>query len=138
MQSILFYNKSIALAPHPTLEEYTAPPAPPEKITSVTIDKEVEGPPPKPNPYQRRNSMGGRKKAPPAKYEPLALSYANRSAALRRLCQYEECLLDIARAAKFGYPRENVFKVHSCLPLPACCDILDIFRNFRPYTYHTC
>ena len=121
MQSILFYNKSIALAPHPTLEEYTAPPAPPEKITSVTIDKEVEGPPPKPNPYQRRNSMGGRKKAPPAKYEPLALSYANRSAALRRLCQYEECLLDIARAAKFGYPRENVFKVYSCLLLPTCC-----------------
>ena len=121
MQSILFYNKSIALAPHPTIEEYFAPPAPPEKITSVTIDKEIEGPPPKNRNQQRRNSMGSTKKAPPAKYEPLALSYANRSAALRRLCQYEECLLDIARAAKFGYPRENVFKVGCCFCLGVHC-----------------
>ena len=28
-----------------------------------------------------------------------------RSAALRKLSQYEDCLRDIARAAKFGYPR---------------------------------
>ena len=102
MQSILFYNKSIALAPHPTIEEYFAPPPQPEKITSVHIEK--EGAP--------KKSVGEKKKkAPPAKYEPLALSYANRSAALRRLCQYEECLIDIARAAKFGYPKENVFKL---------------------------
>ena len=69
-------------------------------------------------------------KAPPAKFEPLALSYANRSAALRRLCQYEECLLDISRAAKFGYPKENVFKLWErkgkcyqvrIFPIPAIC-----------------
>ena len=41
----------------------------------------------------------------------MALCYANRSAALRRLCQYEDCLRDIARAARFGYPKENMFKL---------------------------
>ena len=45
------------------------------------------------------------------KFEALALCYANRSAALRRLCQYEDCLRDIARAARFGYPKENMFKL---------------------------
>ncbi len=34
-----------------------------------------------------------------------------RSAALRKLCQYEDCLRDIARAARFGYPKENMFKL---------------------------
>ena len=34
MQSILFYNKSIAMAPHPTVEEYFAPPPPPDKVNS--------------------------------------------------------------------------------------------------------
>ena len=52
---------------------------------------------------------GGRR--PPSKYEALALCYANRSAALRKLGQWEECLRDIARAAKFGYPRENIYKL---------------------------
>ena len=47
----------------------------------------------------------------PNKFEALALCYANRSAALRRLCQYEDCLRDIARAARFGYPKENMFKL---------------------------
>ena len=37
---------------------------------------------------------------PTNKFEALALCYANRSAALRRLCQYEDCLRDIARAAR--------------------------------------
>jgi tetratricopeptide (TPR) repeat protein len=45
------------------------------------------------------------------KFEALALCYANRSAALRRLCQYEDCLRDIARAARFGYPKENMYKL---------------------------
>ena len=45
------------------------------------------------------------------RFEALALCYANRSAALRRLCQYEDCLRDIARAARFGYPKENMFKL---------------------------
>ena len=45
------------------------------------------------------------------KFEALALCYANRSAALRRHCQYEDCLRDIARAARFGYPKENMFKL---------------------------
>ena len=53
---------------------------------------------------------GGRHR-PPSKYEALALCYANRSAALRKLGQWEECLRDIARAAKFGYPRENIYKL---------------------------
>jgi hypothetical protein len=34
-----------------------------------------------------------------------------RSVALRKLCQYEDCLRDIARAARFGYPKENMFKL---------------------------
>ena len=45
------------------------------------------------------------------KFEALSLCYANRSAALRRRCQYEDCLRDIARAARFGYPKENMFKL---------------------------
>ena len=32
MQSILFYNKSIAYAPHPDIQEYTNPAPPPEKV----------------------------------------------------------------------------------------------------------
>ena len=47
----------------------------------------------------------------PGKYESLSLSYGNRSAALRKLSQYEDCLRDIARAAKFGYPRQNIYKL---------------------------
>ena len=34
-----------------------------------------------------------------------------RSAALRKLNQYEDCLKDIARAAKFGYPKASIYKL---------------------------
>ena len=65
----------------------------------------------------------------PSKYESLALSYGNRSftnqkfrpllmkifhlrsAALRKLNQFEDCLRDIARAAKFGYPKASIYKL---------------------------
>ena len=36
-----------------------------------------------------------------------------RSAALRKLSQYEDCLRDIARAAKFGYPRYFLKNIYS-------------------------
>lgn len=52
-----------------------------------------------------------RKTVDKKQYEALALCYANRSAALRKLCQYEDCLRDIARAARFGYPKENMYKL---------------------------
>ena len=58
-----------------------------------------------------RAGAGGVRRRAPSKYEALALCYANRSAALRKLGQWEECLRDIARAAKFGYPRENIYKL---------------------------
>ena len=41
MQSLLFYNKAIAYAPHPTLEEYTAPPPPFEKQPAVQFSEDV-------------------------------------------------------------------------------------------------
>ena len=47
----------------------------------------------------------------PSKYESLSLSYGNRSAALKKLNQYEGCLRDITRAAKFGYPKANIYKL---------------------------
>ena len=34
-----------------------------------------------------------------------------RSAALRKLNQFEDCLRDIARAAKFGYPKASIYKL---------------------------
>ena len=115
MQSLLFYNKAIAYAPHPTLEEYAAPPPPFEKVTSVQFSDDVLPPE-----LQKANNPGNKKsmkkksepqKRPSAPYEPLSFCYANRSAALRKLCQYDECLLDVARAAKFGYPKQMVFKL---------------------------
>merc|ERR1712223_464433 len=39
MQSLLFYNKAIAYAPHPSLEEYARPPAP--KVQSVQFSEDV-------------------------------------------------------------------------------------------------
>ena len=50
-------------------------------------------------------------KRTPGKYEALAISYANRSAALRRLSQFEDCLKDVSRAAWLGYPKENLYKL---------------------------
>jgi len=112
MQSILFYNKSIAYAPHPTIEVYNNPPPPFEKVTSVQFSDAVL-PPDLQELNKAKRSM--KKKSEPRKpsspYESLSYCYANRSAALRKLSQYEECLRDVARAAKFGYPREIIFKL---------------------------
>jgi hypothetical protein len=47
-----------------------------------------------------KNTSSQDDEKPHNKFEALALCYANRSAALRRLCQYEDCLRDIARAAR--------------------------------------
>lgn len=58
-----------------------------------------------------KNGKKQYEKKDPGKYEALATCYANRSAALRKLCQYEDCLRDIARAARFGYPKENMYKL---------------------------
>jgi tetratricopeptide (TPR) repeat protein len=112
MQSILFYNKSIAYAPHPNIKFYNNPPTRVEKVTSVQFSDEVL-PPDLQEVNKANRSM--KKKSEPRKpsspYESLSYCYANRSAALRKLSQYEECLLDVARAAKFGYPREIIFKL---------------------------
>ena len=107
MQSILYYNKALTFAPHPTYEEW--------------LRKEPDGdfgrsgadalPPGHRHKASGATSKHAGKKAPPSKYEALALCYANRSAALRKLGQFEECLRDVARAARFGYPRENIYKL---------------------------
>ena len=125
MQSLLFYNKAIAYAPHPTLEEYTAPPPPFEKQPAVQFSEDVlkkilksdeseDEESEKINRLVHKKSL--KKKGEPPKrvaspYEPLSFCYANRSAALRKLNQYDECLMDVARAAKFGYPRNMIFKL---------------------------
>ena len=101
MQAILFYNKAIAYAPHPDLGEYirsdgNLSQAP--NSSKVKFQDDMKG------------TAGGKRRTP-GKYESLALCYANRSAALRKLCQYEDCLKDIARASRFGYPKENLYKL---------------------------
>ncbi len=99
-QAVLFYNKALSYAPHPDYETYLLKP---------------EGQRQRPRPQQEHHSedspLSKGKKSPPSKYESLSLCYANRSAALRKLGQYEECIKDIARAAKFGYPRENLYRL---------------------------
>eukprot|EP00096_Caligus_rogercresseyi_P010373 TRINITY_DN3755_c0_g1_i1.p1 TRINITY_DN3755_c0_g1~~TRINITY_DN3755_c0_g1_i1.p1 ORF type:complete len:831 (-),score=261.39 TRINITY_DN3755_c0_g1_i1:283-2775(-) len=100
MQAILYYNKAISLAPHPCLEEASNP-----RETALGGGGERGG-----KATKVKFSDEGRIRAP-GKYESLSLCYANRSAALRKLCQYEDCLKDIARAARFGYPRENLYKL---------------------------
>jgi tetratricopeptide (TPR) repeat protein len=87
MEAILFYNKSISYCPHPTADQLQA-------IKQSQLSPETEG----------VVKLAG-------SYEALSLSYANRSAALKKLNQYDECLRDIARAAQFGYPKENFFKL---------------------------
>ena len=37
--------------------------------------------------------------------------FHRRSAALRKLNQFEDCPRDIARAAKFGYPKASIYKL---------------------------
>lgn len=97
-QAILFYNKSISYSPHPSFEQFQQGIDPEqEKVKEVQFADEI--------PEKERG------KRVPSRYEVLALSYANRSAALRRLSQFEDCLKDISRAAKFGYPKENIYKL---------------------------
>lgn len=102
MQSILFYNKALAYAPHPTYENYQKPELDRPGRPGVQFHDDVA---------KGKGQQQPPKRAPPSRYEALALCYANRSAALRKLCQYEDCLKDIARAAKFGYPKENLYKL---------------------------
>ncbi len=92
-QAILFYNKALAYAPHPDHDAYLTAPS------SSSEERQAAG------------AEGKGKRSPPSKYEALSFCYANRSAALRKLGQYEDCLRDIARAARFGYPRENIYKL---------------------------
>ncbi|XP_053187879.1 SET and MYND domain-containing protein 4 [Scomber japonicus] len=47
----------------------------------------------------------------PQSLEQLSLCYANRSAALFRLQHYQECLADIDKALKYGYPSHLVHKL---------------------------
>lgn len=111
-QAILYYNKSLSYAPHPNVEEYLHPEPDHEKVTQVQFKDESTSKLPKiPGLSKKKVSMEEDHQRSPAKFEALALCYANRSAALRRLCQYEDCLRDIARAARFGYPKENMFKL---------------------------
>ena len=101
-QAILFYNKSISFCPHPTFAQFQqgVDLADSHKVKEVQFVDESSA----------ADKEDGAKRVP-SKYEALALSYANRSAALRRLAQFEDCLKDISRAAKFGYPKENFFKL---------------------------
>ena len=95
-QAILFYNKSISYCPHPSYEQFQQGiEQEQEKVKEVQFADECKDP----------------NKKVPSKYESLSLSYGNRSAALRKLNQYEDCLKDIARAAKFGYPKASIYKL---------------------------
>lgn len=95
-QAILFYNKSISYCPHPSYEQFQQGiEQEQEKVKEVQFADECKDP----------------NKKIPSKYESLSLSYGNRSAALRKLNQYEDCLKDIARAAKFGYPKASIYKL---------------------------
>jgi len=97
-EAVLFYNKSISYCPHPSHEDYQQGlHQEKEQFKEVQFVDEI--------------SEKERAKRIPSKYEALSLSYANRSAALRRLAQFEECLKDISRAAQFGYPKENLYKL---------------------------
>lgn len=105
-QAILFYNKSISYCPHPTLQQFQKGlEQEADKVKEVQFAddiKEREG---------GKEREAGKGKRVPGKFESLSLSYGNRSAALRKLSQYEDCLKDIARAARFGYPRQNIYKL---------------------------
>jgi len=97
-QAILFYNKSISYCPHPSYEQFQQGiEQEQEKVKEVQFADDI-----------KEKDKG---KRIPSKYESLSLSYGNRSAALRKLNQYEDCLRDIARAAKFGYPKANIYKL---------------------------
>ncbi len=96
-QAILFYNKALAYAPHPDHDTYQM--TPPSSSSAASAAEE------------RHHHPGEKKRSPPSKYEALSFCYANRSAALRKLGQYDDCLRDVARAARFGYPRENIYKL---------------------------
>lgn len=110
-QAILIYNKSLSLAPHPTVEQYLHPEQEVEKHTPVQMKNDTQKKPSLPGLKLLKTTSSQDDEKPHNKFEALALCYANRSAALRRLCQYEDCLRDIARAARFGYPKENMFKL---------------------------
>ena len=98
LQAILFYNKSISYCPHPSHEQFQQGlQQEQDKVKEVQFADDLK--------EKEKN------KRIPSKYESLSLSYGNRSAALRKLNQYEDCLKDIARAAKFGYPKANIFKL---------------------------
>jgi hypothetical protein len=45
------------------------------------------------------------------KSSPELATFMKNDSVCRRLAQYEDCLKDIARAARFGYPRENFYKL---------------------------
>lgn len=106
MQSILFYNKALAYAPHPDHDLYPHPEAyrypPGSNSGGKGVQFQDEAKPGQPKPGQKMVA---------SRYESLSLCYANRSAALRKLCQYDDCLKDISRAARFGYPKENLYKL---------------------------
>ena len=108
MQSILFYNKAVSYAPHPNFDTY-------QKHDGHYHEQQQQQQQQQHHVQFPDDVKGGAgrtgKKPPPSKYEALSFCYANRSASLRRLGQYEDCLKDIARAAKFGYPKENLYKL---------------------------
>ena len=100
-EAVLFYNKSLSYCPHPSYEEFQKG----IELTDQDKLKEVQFL------DSVKNKDRGKSKRYSSKYEALSFSYANRSAALRKLNQFDDCLRDIARAAKFGYPKENFFKL---------------------------
>jgi len=109
-QAVLFYNKSISYCPHPLYADYQAGSSASGGSDSGDQQKIREVHLPDVAVSDDTAELLAKRRSP-SKYEVLALSYANRSAALRRLAQFEDCLKDISRAAKFGYPKENVYKL---------------------------
>lgn len=57
----------------------------------------------------------------------LALAFANRSAAAFKLKRHRSCLVDIEAALKYGYPKENHFKV--LVRKMKCLHILSVWSN---------
>ncbi|CAL4082007.1 unnamed protein product [Meganyctiphanes norvegica] len=83
-QALQLYNMSIMLAPHPSTKSHIK-----ETLTDTSIE-DME---------KQKDSTS------------LALGFANRSAVLCELEQYDKSIKDIDLALKYGYPEAQIFKL---------------------------
>lgn len=69
--------------------------------------------------------------------EQLTLAYANRSAVLKKLCKYEECIQDIDRALALSYPDNLKFKLYlrkaECLEALKHSGVEDIVKEAQQW-----